>query len=322
MLYEMNKLFKITGKRLRFLLLLALRSPFDAAMMVVQAGFLQNAFDAVFQNDKSRLTHVCVAFMIASLCLFLYNGTVWSIYAPYITRMEGKLRVKLFAKISALSYQRIEATPRGEWLTRLNTDVQMPFSRPLHLPHAACAVVNIAVSSVILLRLNPATFGWVLLFVLPHIVVSRLLVSRVMPELNKSALEATAQNTGELDALITCADIAALYSGQDYLMKRFEESSLRLMRANMRITMRHALNAAILPLFGMGGYLTLLINAGSWIEAGRLTFGDLTAAFQYRGGVLMGSFMLINSLVSIRASMAGIRRINETMDEKTEEPNG
>jgi hypothetical protein len=48
----------------------------------------------------------------------------------------------------------------------------------------------------------------------------------------------------------------------------------------------------------------------------------LTAAFQYRGGVLVGSLILINCLVSIQASMAGIRRLNETMLEKTEEQYG
>ena len=53
--------------------------------------------------------------------------------------------------------------------------------------------------------------------------------------------------------------------------------------------------------------------SGGWIANGHFTFGDLTAAFQYRGGVLVGSLTLINCLVSIQASIAGIRRLNETM---------
>jgi ABC-type multidrug transport system fused ATPase/permease subunit len=322
MLHEMIKLLNTTGSGLRFLLLLILRCPFDAAMTIVNASFLQHAFDAIAQNDAGRLITVCLTFGVMSLCLFLYNGTIWSIYAPFATRMEGRLRVKLFEKISMFSYERIEVTPQGEWLTRLNTDVQMPFSRSVHLPHAACAIINICVSAVILWRMNPAVFGYVLLFVIPHIYISQLFIARAMPELNKKSLEATAANTGELTALITCADIAALYDGRDYLMKRFEISSLHLLRTNMKIRSRNALSATILPLFGMGGYLVLLIMSGSWIADGHFTFGDLTAAFQYRGGVLAGSLMLINCLISIQASMAGIRRLNETMSEKTEVANG
>ena len=318
MLREMRGILRITGGGRRFALLLLLRGPVDIAFTLMQAEFLRRAFDAVGRNSTPALTSACVYFGIACVCVFLYNGTVWNFYAPFTVRMEARLRLKLYGKISALSYERVEAAPQGEWLTRLNTDVCMPFSQPI--PQALCALVNIAVSSVILWLLNPAVFGWALLFVVPHIAISQLFVARVMPGLNKKTLEATAANTGELTAIVTCADVAALYSGGEYLLKRFEQSSLALLKANMRIRRRNALSWAIMPLFGMGGYLVLLAAAGGWIAHGALTFGDLTAAFQYRGGVLAGSLALINSLIAIRSNLAGVRRINQTMSEKTEEP--
>jgi ABC-type bacteriocin/lantibiotic exporter with double-glycine peptidase domain len=83
----------------------------------------------------------------------------------------------------------------------------------------------------------------------------------------------------------------------------------------MKIVKKNSLGAAILPLFGLGGYLTLLVAGSGWISGGGLSFGGLTAAFQYRGGVLLGSLMLINCLISVNASMAGIRRINEVMSD-------
>lgn len=319
MLREFRKVLKITGNGWRFLFLLLLRSPFDIASTLIQATFLQHAFNAVEANNADGLTAVCLMFGVASLCLFLYNGIVWSIYAPFCARLEGKLRRKLLAKISSLSYERVEATSHGEWLTRLNTDVEAPFSRGFHFPHAACAIVNISVSAIILWRMNPMVFGWVLLFVAPHIVISQLLIARAMPGLNKKSLEATAKNTGEMTALITCADVATLYDAQGYLMNQFEKGSLALWKANMKIRIRKALSTGILPLFGLGGYLTLLIVSSGWIADGYFTFGDLTAAFQYRGGVLIGSMTLISCLISIQASVAGIRRLNATMAEKTEE---
>lgn len=313
------KVLKITGGGWTYALLVLLRSPVDALFTWTQASFLQRVFNAVGHADQAGLRDACLFFGIATLCAFLYNGTVRMFFAPFCVRMEGKLRVKLYNRISSFSYEKIESLPHGEWLTRINTDVQMPFSQPVHFPHAACSIVNITVSAIVLWSINPAVFGWVILFVVPHMIVSQLLVARAMPGLNKKALEATAKNTGELTALITCADIAALYDGQNYLMKRFERSSLNLLRAKMKIVKRNSLSSALLPLFGLSGYLVLLVISGGWIANGSVSFGDLTAAFQYRGGVLVGSLTFINCLISIQASMAGIRRLNETMSEKTEE---
>lgn len=322
MMNELRKLLKVTGGGGRYLLLILLRSPVSIVMTAINAYFLQHVLDAIAQADGRRLTVSCIIFGIASFLIFLYNGILWSAFsAPAVTGMEGRLRVKLFCKICSLPCERIEARPQGEWLTRLNTDVQMPFSESW--PQAVSAMINLCASSFILWQMNPAVFLLVILFVIPHIAVSRLLIARVMPDLNKKSLESAAKNTGELTALITCADITALYDGQDYLMKRFEQSSLNLLRANMKIRIRNALGAGILPLFGLGGYLILLIVGSGWIADGRFTFGDLTAAFQYRGGVLLGALTLINCLISIQAGMAGIRRLNETMEEKTEgEKNG
>jgi len=323
MISEMKNLLKITGGGLRFITLLVLRSPVDLLMTVIQAVFLQNAFNAVGHNDTGLLTAACIAFVVACLCIFLYNGTVWSVYAPFVVRMESRLRIKLFDKITKFSCKRIGETPQGEWITRLNTDIQMPFSQPNHLPHAVNSVLRIIVSSVILWRINPAVFGWVTLFIVPHIICSQLLVARVMPKLNKKVLEATDGATSEMTAFITCADTALLYDAQDYLMGRFEKSSLDIMRTKMRIWKKNALNAAIAVLpFGLSGYLVLLIVSSGWITNGSMAFGDLAGAFQYRIGLLIGSNMLINCMISIQASMAGIRRINGTMLEKTEEANG
>ena len=319
MFREMKKLLGFTGGSLRFIILLILRSPVDLLITAINAVFLQQAFNAVEQNNAARLTIVCLIFGAASLCIFLYNGTIWSIYAPFVVRMEKRLRIRLFDKISKFSYERIEKTPTGDWLTRLNSDVQMPFSQPIHFPHAVNAILRVSISAFILWTINPAVFGWVMIFVIPHIVTGQFLIARVMPELSKKSLEAMATNTGELTTIITCADIAALYDGQNYLMKRFEKSSLELRQAKMKIVDRNSLSTAMLPLFGLSGYLILLIAGSGWIANDNLTFGDLTAAFQFRGGVLIGSMMLINCMTSIQASMAGIRRLNETMSEKTEE---
>lgn len=318
MLRELYKLFKVIGGGIKFIFLLILRSPFNTLSTIILASFIQFSFVAIQKNDKNTLMYTCLIFGIANLLLFIYNGTVWVYFSAYVTRLESKLRSSMFKKISSVSLSQIEEKQHGEWITRLNTDVQMPFSKPIHLPHACCVIVSICVSSCILLYNNPAIFGLVILFVIPHIFISQVCIARSMTALTKKSLEATAKNTNDLNTFITCADTINLYDAENFVMKRFEESSLQLRNANMKKQHRNVIGSAILPLFGTGGYLLILIISSSWISTGQMSFGELTAAFQYRGGVLIGSMMLINCIISIKESMVSIHRVNETLEMKSE----
>ena len=319
---DIQRLFKLAGRIRSFIILTLLRCPFDALRTVVLAIFLQFAFEAIGKGNQNELFKVCMMYGIGSLLLFLYNGTVWTLYATYVTKWVGRIRRKLFKHISCLSLQQIEARPSGEWITRLNSDVQAAtalLNQSLHLPHAVVSIVNLCVSSIILVVMNHDIFGLIIAFVIPHILINQLYIAKQMVRDAISVQEMAARNTTDMNAIITCADTAILYDAQDFLLKRFEESSLELGRANMKIQHRRALGNGLLPLMGMCGYLVILLVGGRWMAAGTMTFGELTAAFQYRGGLLTGSMMFINSMINIKTAIAGVKRINDTMDITMEE---
>ncbi|MGF7144990.1 ABC-type multidrug transport system fused ATPase/permease subunit [Anaerotaenia torta] len=319
---DLKKLFCSIGGVRRFILLTLCRCPFDALNTALQASFLHYAFRAMNSNHLHELYVTCAMYGIGSLLLFLYNGTVWSLYAAYVIKWVGVLRRKLFEHIAGLSLRQIEAGSSGDWITRLNSDVQAAaavLNQSIHLPHAAVALVNIIVSSAILVVMNPSIYGLVLLFLIPHMLISRYLIAKPMTKLSLEAQQAAADNTTDMAALITCADTAILYDARGFLTGHFEESSLRLRRANMRMRRRNALGSGIQPLMGLGGYLVILLLGSIWIADGRMNFSDLTAAFQYRGGLLVGGMMLMNSLINMKAALAGVKRINETMEISLEE---
>ncbi|NLX77459.1 MAG: ABC transporter ATP-binding protein [Clostridiaceae bacterium] len=87
----------------------------------------------------------------------------------------------------------------------------------------------------------------------------------------------------------------------------------------MKIHSRKAAGNGLLVLMGMCGYLAVLMIVGNRVSAGTVTFGELTAVFQYRGGLMKGMMMLINSLMNIKTAMAGVKRVNETMSMSLEE---
>jgi ABC-type multidrug transport system fused ATPase/permease subunit len=322
MICEMKRLLKHTGGGRRFLCLLALRAPFNLASTLVSAWFLRRAFDAIAAGDAAGLAIAGLGYGVASAGLFLYNGTVWTAYGSFVVRMEGTLRRGLAERIAGFPLERMERTAQGEWFTRLNADVELPFSQPLHLPHAVCAALGLLGSGLMLWSMHRGLLALTLLFVLPHIALSQGLVARAMPGLKTRSLEAMQVNAGDLNAMVTCLDVAALYDGQGYLLDRFEASSKALYRANVRLHLRGALNEGLLPLFGIAGYLVLLMAGGAWIARGQMSFGELTAALQVRGGVLSGARMLGMSLSGVMASYAGIRRVAATMEEEGAETDG
>lgn len=322
MIYELRGLFKITGKGRRLIFLLILRCPFDAIQTVILASFLQFSFQAINQNNMNDLYVACVAFGIGSLVLFIYNGSVWMLYASYITRFVSILREKLFGHVSEISLQKIEEKSSGEWFTRLNADVQLAaaiLSQPLHLPHAVVATVSIGVTAGILIVMNSTILVLVIVLIIPQLLISYLYIAKPMTALAMKSQEASAKNTTDMNALVTCAETALMYNAQDFLMGRFEESSLNLRKVNMTIKRRSAVGGSLLPMMGMGGYLIILLVGGSLIAAGNMTFAELLGVFQYRAGLLAGSMMLTSSFISIQTALAGVRRVNEIMNIELED---
>lgn len=319
MLNELRHLLKATKKRGHLILLLILRSPFEAMRTALHAWFLSSCISAISQKDIHNLYKTYTIFLLISLFLFLYNGTIWVAYSGCVTKIESMIRKKMFYHVSGLSLEEIETKSQGEWFTRLNSDVKMDIiNKPLHLPHALIAIVNIMLSAILLYIISPNILTLVILFLIPHLVISQLFISKPMTTLTTKVKEATDRNTTYMNALITCADTATLYDGWDFLLHQFEESSRNIKKANMKKIFRNAFSDSLLPMLGMSGYLIILLIASRLIWSGKLTFASLLAAFQYRGGVLVGALMLTNSIVSMKSSLASIKRLNETMI-KTEE---
>lgn len=322
MFHKLRELFRLTGLWSRFIYLLILRSPFDAARTILQAYFLQYCFHAMEQNNMKALYLSCTIFGVGSLLLFLYNGTIWMAFSSNSIRIMKVLREKIFINIAGISLKEMESKSTGEWITRLNTDVWQACSvlnQPFQLPHAVVSSVGMFVSAIFILTRNPFLFLMILLFLVPHLIISQKLIAKPITKLNEKAQEITAKNTSIMNAMVTCADTAFLYDAKELLMKQFEDSSLELRNANMRIRKRNAINAGLLPIMGLGGYLILLFIGATWIMNGEMTFGELTAIFQYRGGLLTGAAMLTNCFISMNQSQAGINRVLDTLNIQLEE---
>ncbi len=314
MFREVRKFFKTTGRLNQYLYLLLLRVPFDAMFTFVQAKFLRAAFTAIEQGSQESLNKVSVLFGIASCVLFLYNGTIWRAFGTMYIKLGGKLRRVMLQKISDQPLDVIERNSKGDILTRINQDAGMALQMlggPLNVPHLMLALINLTVSSVLLCRFNLKMFLLVWLFVIPHVIINQLVITRPMAKYQAKVQKATGDLTTLLRSMILSADTAILYDAQEFLIEQYEKKSKAIFRARMKIICRNTLGSALIPMFGLGGYFVLLTVGGNSIADKTMNFGDLTAIFQLRGGVLMGAMMVISSMVNLKINMTGIVRVNE-----------
>ena len=311
---SLYRVFNRMGGAVTYSFLLLLRSPVDTVLCIINALFLRNVFRAIEAGDGRNLGVTCAIFGVANFCLFLYNGTLWGKFAVLSAKLVGKLKQLLFDTMLKLPLQRIEEKTSGAWLTRLNSDVSMTLNLltgALNLPHLVFATVRVGVTAVLFGRISLLLLALELAVLVPHVTLRQKFVVRPTERLTKEAQETMEQATVFLSTTVECGDTIRLYEADGLLLKKYRESSLLVVKAHLRSNIRKTLGELFQMLLGRGGYLLLFCIGCEMISTGKLDFGTLTEALQYRGGMLMGSMMWLNSYAEVRKNSVGLKRMEE-----------
>lgn len=312
------KLIKGMGVWRKYLFLLFFRAPFDAVRTWMTAKLLQSVFRCLETDQAGSLMEICVVYGLICAILFLYNGVVWSQYAAFAAGTEVRLQKKMFNKILSLSLSRVDNRLSGEWLTRLNSDIQAAFTMmngPLNIPHLTVAVINTMLSSLLMLKSSLLLLGITWVFIFLQLFINYKTVFAAVPKLKEESQNAMAENTSAIKPLITEADTILIYDAGELMMQTCDRNSRKLMKINMKIHVRSALSDMGMRLFGIGGYLMILLVGYGFISDGTMAFSDVVYCFQVRGSIMAGMFMLVTCLNNLRANSVCIKRVCDTLEE-------
>lgn len=313
------KLIKRLGILRQYIFLLLLRSPFDALRTWMLASLLKSVFLCLETGNSGKLAEICVVYGLICAMLFIYNGTVWSNYAAFSAKIEVRLQKAMFHRILSMPMKRVDSYFSGEWITRLNSDIQAAFimmNGPLNIPHIVVAVINTMVSSFLMFKGSFLLFGITWLLIFPQLLVNYKIVLEPVPKLKEESQNSLSENTSAIKPLIADADMILLYDAGELMLKTCDEASRKLMKTNMKIHVRSALSDVVMRLFGMGGYLIILLLGYRFIYNGAMAFSDVVYCFQVRGAVFAGVLMLITCLNNLRANSVCIKRVNDTFEEQ------
>ncbi len=298
----------------QYLQLLALRLPFEAVRNLINAFFLKQAFEAIEALNFVRLVVVCGLFLMANLLLFTYNGTVWRFFAAFYAGLQKKLKLYIFNKLLAKPIEEIDKLASGDVLLRINQDAQMTaaiYGEPWNLVFLVNGIANLLLSAILFCIFDSKLFLIVLAFVIPHILIITWIVSPRLSSIQNKIQKASADLTDMYESFVNLADTVFLYDCSDFFLKKIKIKNLELKLLFIKKALYKAIEHAVMPLFGITGYLVLMFLGAEKINAGIITLGSLLYAFQLRGGVIMAANMIATSITTISVNKAGLKRLEE-----------
>jgi ABC-type multidrug transport system fused ATPase/permease subunit len=302
----------------KYIFLLLLRSPFDALMTLLSANLMKSVFRCLEMDYSCALLKLCVGYGLLCAMLFVYNGLVWSKYAAFSAKVEIWLEKKMFDKILSLPLNWIDRCFSGEWMTRLNSDIQAALTMmngSLNIPHLAVAAINILLSCLLMRKSSLLFLGITWMFAIPQFVINDKIVLKAIPKLKEESQNAMAENTSAIKPLLTDADTILLYDAKELMMTNCAKHSKRLMKINIKMHMRKAVSDVSMRLFGIGGYLMILFIGMRLISNEIMAFSDVVYCFQVRGSFLSGMFMLMTCFNNLKANSVCIKRVKDILEE-------
>lgn len=315
---EFNRLIKKMGIRRSYLFLLLLRAPFDALRTLMLSCLMRAVFFSLESENAASLPGICAGYGLLCAVLFLYNGIIWSRYAAFSAHAQVWLQKAMLRRLSGLSLKQAESRCGGDWLTRVNGDVQAAFTMmngPLNLPHLAAAVVNTTLSCLLLLRRSMVFFGITWFFLFLQLLFNYLIVLRPPAEWKEASLSAAAATVSAIRPVITDSETILIYDAKDLMLKNCEAHSRALLRLQMKLHIRNALSDMVMRLCGIGGYLAILLTGSAGIFGGDMAFSDIVYSFQVRGSIMAGTIMLVTCINNLKANSVCVGRINDMLSE-------
>ncbi|MCR4930133.1 MAG: hypothetical protein K5988_09085 [Lachnospiraceae bacterium] len=312
---EVIKMLKVCGVWKMFLIMLILRSPFDILNSVIKANLMQCFIHMIRQNQKENLWFNVVLFFALSALLFGYNMSIWSTIAVKTTvLLQTKLRKKIYEKILDLSPMEMSEESKGDWFTALNNDVDNAcayLTSPLNYMHMVIALVNLVLSSIIMIFLNVELYVIGICCLLPFFFLNVMVISRKITFFKERAKKSLVKYTDWIEVSLKEKSLLSVYDAKEFVYEKIEKQSLNILKENMKAHNRMCICNALYAFSGMLGYLLLLFRGSDIIEEDKTDLAGLTKMTQYRSETVRSVNCIYSSVNNMNASIVGVRRINE-----------
>ncbi|MCR4993423.1 MAG: hypothetical protein K6A45_10300 [Lachnospiraceae bacterium] len=310
-------ILKETGMTKDFILVMILRAPFDFINALLSANMLETFIRLAERKEEGELLPTFGMFLLFTVIMFGYNMFVWAVVTMKINiRFIKKLRMRVYKSLLSRTGQEMEELSAGDWISRLNSDIDktdLYLVGPLNFMHLLIASVNMTLSAAVLFMLNRTMLAASLLVTLPFFFLSNVVAIRKVPVFKKNSREHYAKYTNWMEPVVNASESIRIFDGEELVMAKAEEESLKIMKNNMKAHKRTALATGINTFSGMTGYLLLLFLGNSMIGSELDDFARMMKITQYRGEMMKSVMMINNCVGRMKGNLPAAERVEEVL---------
>ena len=314
---KVRKILKETGMTKDFILVMILRAPFDFINALLSANMLETFIRLAERKEEGELLPTFGMFLLFTVIMFGYNMFVWAVVTMKINiRFIKKLRMRVYKSLLSRTGQEMEELSAGDWISRLNSDIDktdLYLVGPLNFMHLLIASVNMTMSAAVLFMLNRTMLAASLLVTLPFFFLSSVVAIRKVPVFKKNSREHYAKYTNWMEPVVNASESIRIFDGEELVMAKAEEESLKIMKNNMKAHKRTALATGINTFSGMTGYLLLLFLGNSMIGSELDDFARMMKITQYRGEMMKSVMMINNCVGRMKGNLPAAERVEEVL---------
>ena len=314
---KVRKILKETGMTKDFILVMILRAPFDFINALLSANMLETFIRLAERKEEGELLPTFGMFLLFTVIMFGYNMFVWAVVTMKINiRFIKKLRMRVYKSLLSRTGQEMEELSAGDWISRLNSDIDktdLYLVGPLNFMHLLIASVNMTLSAAVLFMLNRTMLAASLLVTLPFFFLSSVVAIRKVPVFKKNSREHYAKYTNWMEPVVNASESIRIFDGEELVMAKAEEESLKIMKNNMKAHKRTALATGINTFSGMTGYLLLLFLGNSMIGSELDDFARMMKITQYRGEMMKSVMMINNCVGRMKGNLPAAERVEEVL---------
>ncbi|MBR3470580.1 MAG: ABC transporter ATP-binding protein [Lachnospiraceae bacterium] len=316
------RILKSLGLWKRFVVMLILRSPFDFLNAVLGANMIERFLRLAQQQDAQNLQRSFWNFLLFTVLLFGYNATIWATVSVRADMLfHERLRTRLFETMLSRTQQEMEERSAGDWITRLNSDVDKTanyLTEPINFMHRSIAIVNLVLSSVVLMILNAKLYLAAILVMIPFFFLGAVIIIRKIPTYRKKAQEAFATYVSWMEPIVNTGEAIRIFDGGQITLQKVEEASKEILRENMKAHRLTAFSSLVNIFSGNLGYLLLLLMGNSMMGSEVRDFAQLSKITQYRGEMMRSVMCVSNCQSRMKANLSGAIRVEEVLGKKSQ----
>ena len=288
---------------------------------VSNVGFASIIMRILFGDGSYSSMQVIITFGVLMLVVVLIGGFFGVMCAYTAARasqgLGNDLRCDAYRRVMSLSIEQTDDFTTGSLVTRMTNDITMIVEFTEMLLRMLVRAPMFFIGGLLMLFLQDIHFGFVMLFALPIMALTVILVlGRAIPLYAKVQKKLDRVNS-VVQENVTGARVIKAYVREEHEAERFQKANEELKDTNYRVARMMAITHPVMTVV-MNAAIIAIIYIGGWklenVAGSGMTVGAIMKAITYVTQILMSVMMVSMVFQSISRAMASSKRIGEVLD--------